>query len=314
MKAFKALWASAFAALILAAAPAVAQQIPDSAYYATGEYAKTSPVYCVGGCAAPVPFAPTGNTTLAATTSSARVALPSADTTVVVQNTGSVAAYLKLGNGSVTAATTDFLLPAGQVAVLSAGANVDLAAITSSGAVTLNIATGTGTPTFGPTGLISNSSFQSEGKAAAQATVAGNPILNGCRSATAVPTASADGQVQYVLCGVEGKQVFLPFAIKELMVRGAASSTDTSAHQLFAAAGASVKNYATDLECTNSSATDSDITLNDSSSFSLTLKAGSGFMKSFQVPLVTAANTALNFTMGTGVSTVKCNAQGYTGP
>jgi hypothetical protein len=153
-----------------------------------------------------------------------------------------------------------------------------------------------------------------EGVSASGATYSENPLPGGCRAATAIPTAVTNGQKIETQCTKTGKTVTSPYAIDDVWTNGSASSTDTSAHQLIAAAAAGVKNYVTGLQCTNSSATDSDITLNNSTSWSTTLKAGAGTNVVFATPISTAAATALNFTMGTGVSTVKCNAQGYQAP
>jgi hypothetical protein len=156
--------ASAFACLLLAAplaaqAQAVAVPGPNvplqaQAYGAVGAAATAVdanhglPVSCLAGCASAVPFVQTGHTTLAVTTTSGRVALPSADQGLWVQNTGSVDLTYRLGNGSVTALTTDAVLKAGAWAFFSANAQLDIAAITASGTTSLDVQTGTGAPTF----------------------------------------------------------------------------------------------------------------------------------------------------------------------
>lgn len=96
-------------------------------------------------------------------------------------------------------------------------------------------------------------------------------------------------------------------------VRGTADSTDGAAHTIIASAGGSLKNFITDWECSNTSATSVTVTFNDSVSTKVIVPAGGGNNKSLQVPLVTAAATAFQFTSSTGASTITCNAQGYTG-
>jgi hypothetical protein len=89
-------------------------------------------------------LAPTGNAVLAVTTSSARVALGSADGSALINNTGAVTVYVKFGSVAVTAATTDTPILAGQTVNLSAGVNAYIAAITASGSSNITITTGTG--------------------------------------------------------------------------------------------------------------------------------------------------------------------------
>ena len=92
-------------------------------------------------------FTPSGNysSPLSVSNSSSRVALPSGSpTTVAVYNTGSQAAFCKLGNSSVTATTSDDFLPGNSAIGLTVGSNVDLACITATGATTVNISGGSG--------------------------------------------------------------------------------------------------------------------------------------------------------------------------
>lgn len=93
-------------------------------------------------------FNASGTTTLAVSAASGNVALPSSDKTVVVQNTGSVTAYVFIAAGSGTVATTSNTpVLAGDTVVLSAGiGGTYLAAITSSSTTNLTITTGQGIP------------------------------------------------------------------------------------------------------------------------------------------------------------------------
>lgn len=90
------------------------------------------------------PYAP-GNTyaSLAVSNVTSNVALP-AGATVVIYNTGTVGAYVKLGAVGVTAATTNDYVPANSVIAFTVGANTFLAGITASGTTTLNISGGSG--------------------------------------------------------------------------------------------------------------------------------------------------------------------------
>jgi hypothetical protein len=156
------------------------------------------------------------------------------------------------------------------------------------------------------------------GTATNGATYPGSSIGIAGRAKSAAPTAASDGQIQPLWVDLTGKAVTSPYAARELMVRGAASTTGTGATTLIAAGGASIKTYITDIECGRTDAGTSAITVtfNDSASTVLVLPnsgGGGGNVKAFNVPLVTAANTAFTFTAGTGVTTLYCAAQGFSG-
>lgn len=154
-----------------------------------------------------------------------------------------------------------------------------------------------------------------EGVAASGATDSDNPLNGGGRTATAAPTAVTDGQKVANLMGETGKQVVLPYSIKETAVRGTTTSTDTAAHTIIASAGGSLKNYITGLQCgrTDAGATAITLTISDAAASVFILPAGGATNIQFSIPLATAAATAFSVTSGTGVSTLYCSAQGFTG-
>jgi len=93
-------------------------------------------------------FTPTGNRSdLSATTSSSRVALPTSGfTSLRLTNSGSVTAYLKFGDNTVTASTSTGmdLLP-GAVETIRLPPNcTHLAGITASGSTTVGVTPGEG--------------------------------------------------------------------------------------------------------------------------------------------------------------------------
>jgi hypothetical protein len=100
---------------------------------------------------------------------STSVALPSG-TVVIVYNTGANAAYVTLGNSSVTATASDDVIPAGGWMAFTSGPNSNLAAIETAGTTSLNLSGGTGLPTGagggGGGGGGSNASVGSTGSAA----------------------------------------------------------------------------------------------------------------------------------------------------
>lgn len=105
----------------------------------------------------PAPWLQLGYTTLSATGSSTNVALPGfpgsghgflPGTLAVVCNTSTTTdAFATVGTASSLVATiTSTRIPFGQCVPLSAGGNKYVAGITASGAATLTVSTGTGTP------------------------------------------------------------------------------------------------------------------------------------------------------------------------
>lgn len=160
-----------------------------------------------------------------------------------------------------------------------------------------------------------------EGAAASGATAGTYPDLVGGLAVNAEPTPVSNGQAVRWSMGLEGKGIVLPYANKENMLRGNATSINTSATTLIAAQGAGIKIYVTDLACSrNDAGTSADtVTLNDTEStgnWSLDIPnvgGGGGFIKQFETPLVVAANTALTFQMSAGITTARCSAGGYAG-
>lgn len=151
------------------------------------------------------------------------------------------------------------------------------------------------------------------GQGANGATAPTSSTQEGCRSASTAPTEVTDGQMTPIQCGLGGKQIVMPFTVKELAVRGKATSTDTSPHDIIASAGGSLKNYITGVQCYNTSATSVVITFNDSITTPLLLPSTGGNNATYLVPLVTAAATAFQFTSPSGLTTIGCAAQGFIG-
>lgn len=96
-------------------------------------------------------------------------------------------------------------------------------------------------------------------------------------------------------------------------VRGTAGTTGTGATTLIAAQGAGLKIYVLTAQCFRSDTGTTQITgaFNDSVTTPFVLPPNGGSNMVFSMPLVVAANTALTFTMVSGVTTATCNAQGY---
>ncbi|MBV8593343.1 MAG: hypothetical protein JOZ27_03465, partial [Caulobacteraceae bacterium] len=100
-------------------------------------------------------FQPAGQTSLAASTTSANAALVGGGSTVVVYNPGTVPAYVQFGGSSVAATVAGgFPIPAGAMVALAVTSATYIAAITASGATTLAIATGSGIPAVAEGGAL----------------------------------------------------------------------------------------------------------------------------------------------------------------
>lgn len=101
-------------------------------------------------------------------------------------------------------------------------------------------------------------------------------------------------------------------------LRGSGNTTGTGATTIIPAQGSGVKIYVTGIQAGRTDAGTVPIifTLNDSASTVVVIPdsgSGGGNNMTFNPPLVVAANTALTFTPGSGVTTAYCNAQGYSG-
>ena len=177
------LWGAVLAATLLSGAPAYAQTYQDlGGTYVRGIvpiqpgvgplFTSANPGKISGSFSASLSgFQPTSAyATLSVGASSSRVALPSG-TVVVVYNTGSNVAYVTLGGSSVTATTSNDVVPAGGWMAFTVGPNTFLAAIESAGATTLTLSGGSGLPTGasgggGGGGSGSNASVGSTGSTA----------------------------------------------------------------------------------------------------------------------------------------------------
>lgn len=90
-------------------------------------------------------FSPGGNFSISVTTSSARVNVTGEGTTLRLANVSTVECFVAFGGSTVTAAATDFSMPANtQVFVTVPSGTSYVAAITASGATTLRISRGDG--------------------------------------------------------------------------------------------------------------------------------------------------------------------------
>ena len=152
------------------------------------------------------------------------------------------------------------------------------------------------------------------GAGATGSAVPSTALFVGGNAVSSEPSKATTGNLTGVDMDLAGKFVTSPYSNRENQARGFATETGTSAGTILAASGsASLKEYITDLECYNSSATTDVVTINDSASTKFINPAGGGNNNHFATPLVVAANTAVTFTAVTGESTEGCSAQGFYG-
>jgi hypothetical protein len=102
------------------------------------------------------------------------------------------------------------------------------------------------------------------------------------------------------------------------LVSGSGSATGTGATTIIAAPTTTRRIYVSSVECfrTDAGTTATYVTLNDDGATVIGLPnsgGGGGSNMVFPNPLTVPAATALKFTASSGVSTVYCNAQGFTG-
>ena len=150
-----------------------------------------------------------------------------------------------------------------------------------------------------------------QGAAATGSSVSGNPLLDGGRAATALPTAVTDGQAAPLMITKYGALVDKLYSPPDLDLQGYASTTGGLATTIIAAQGGSLKTKIVAVQCYNTSATTITVAFTDSASTTIVVPAGSGNNPVYPIPLSTAANTAFQFTASTGETTIGCAAQGY---
>lgn len=268
-----------------------------------------------GGGGSVTPYMPSGNASLAAGVSSSRVVLPSADTAVWVQNLGSATVYLKFGNSSVVATTSDTPLLAGQNALLNSAAATHLAGITASGTASLTITTGTGNPQAGLS-LDNSAGVPTKGSIAEGSTAADPPVYGGGRATTAAPTARSDGQVVSSQFDKFGRLVTTPFNPRDLNGQSSLITlTGTTETTLVGAGGAGVFNDLTGIKLCNTSATDVRADIRDATAGTVmdswNIKAGYCTGQSYTSPFKqTTANNNWTVQLSGAVTDVRVKA-GY---
>lgn len=264
----------------------------------------TTTVNMVGGAGLPTGVG--GNGVAAGGATAANQATEIASLATIATNTG---AAIPAGTNLIGKVGIDQTTPGTTNGVALVGVN---------GATALAGNGTTGTGSLRVTIASDNSAVAGMAVGATGAAVPANAVSNGFNAQSAEPAKATTGNLTAAFGDLTGKLVTSPYANRESMVRGSVTGTDTAAHTIIAAGGASVKTYITDIECGRSDTGTAAIilTFSDAAATILVLPnsgGGGGNNKTFNVPLVTAANTAFTFTSGTSTSTVYCSAQGFSG-
>lgn len=169
------------------------------------------------------------------------------------------------------------------------------------------------------TSVTPGTSATSLGKAEDSAHSSGDTgvFVLGVRNDAHTDLTNTDGDYSPIAVTPSGR-VQVTRAAHSIMVRGTATTTNTSDTSLIAAAGVGLKNYITGVQLANTGSTTSLITMKDGSGGSTLAQwivpAGSGSNIYLDIPIVTSANTALYFAAGSSSTTIYVNAQGYKAP
>jgi len=127
---------------------------------------------------------------------------------------------------------------------------------------------------------------------------------------------SAAGDYGGMAIDQEGKTVIAPYGGSEVSWQGVPITLTTTTSTAVKAAGAAgIRNYITDIDIANTSATGTRVDLLDGATVirSFWVPATTTISRSFSMPLKGTAATAVNFQLGTAVTDVRCSANGYLG-
>jgi hypothetical protein len=158
------------------------------------------------------------------------------------------------------------------------------------------------------------------GVGVAEATAVGSLTFSplGAEGLSTEKTAVTTGDFGRLVSDLVGKLIVMPYAPNQLWVSGEANATGTGATTIIASAGGSLKNYIKSVQCARDDAgtTAIRVTFNDAAASELVLPnngGGGGNNVTFDPPVTSGAATAFTFTSSASTTTVRCNAQGYTG-
>ena len=156
----------------------------------------------------------------------------------------------------------------------------------------------------------------SNGQTAHDGVMTGYPVRIGGRAVTANFTPVATGDATDLIATTVGVPIQKPYAIPEAGWNASVALTTTTATALQAAAAAGLKRHITALQAINTGASVTDLIILDGATERWRLPLPVNVPVAFEFPteIQTTAATALNVNLGTAVTSVRVNAQGYTAP
>jgi hypothetical protein len=194
----------------------------------------------------------------------------------------------------------------------------ELAAAINSSELDVNLASSNATVTVD---LGANNDVTVTSPNAHDGTTLANPILTGARASNSIEgvTQVANADLTYVQADLNGVLLSRPHTTLEEIVTERdtiTTGTSTAFGGAFAAPGANNHLYVTAIAVANTSATDTFIDFQDGASgtviWTMALPANGGANMTFTTPLKVAANTALAYQVGTGVTTAYISVTGFT--
>lgn len=169
--------------------------------------------------------------------------------------------------------------------------------------------------------LGANNDVTVQGEVAHDAAASGaDPVIMGARATNSVEglTQVANADASYIATDLTGVTLSRPHCAPEEHISERISNTNgtSTAFTNFAAAGAGIHNYITDITVLNTSATDGYVDIRDGTGgsviWTLPLPATGGATHSFSLPLKGAANTALAFDVSAALTTVYISVNGFS--
>jgi hypothetical protein len=155
------------------------------------------------------------------------------------------------------------------------------------------------------------------GTVATNVAITDNPLNMGAQAVSSENTAVTTARKVQLVADLVGKLITMPYANKENVVFGNATTTGTSDTSVIAAGAGSLKNYVTGGTVYNSGATTATITVKNGSGgttlFTTIAPAGGGSNFTLPTPVPTSAATAVYFAAGSSSTTIGISLTGYIG-
>lgn len=230
--------------------------------------------------------------------------------------TGAATAAKQPALGTAGSASTDVITIQGIASMTKLLVTPDSVALPANQSVNLAQVAGTNTVNGGVAG-----SQSVGGTVATNVAITSNPLNLGAQGVSSENSAVTTGRQVQLVGDLVGKLIVLPYANPENFVSGVtAAMTGTTSTSLIASPGGSLRNYVTQITCTNSHATVGTFVLIQDGSGGTTIyegyaaSLGGGFVMTFPAPLrqPTTATALFVADVTTGANVI-CAGSGYKG-